>query len=423
MGVYYLCLLVHYQGDDPVPMSHRIVVLIMLISIVLIAPSTTDGPQPSNPRFIIASWDYPDDYGQGIVAIRAYQNISGSWVSLTPFDLTSGESTALEINYTATGVKILVKCWLNNTVVEAVDFEDGKNYIRHNVTLTLSGETIFSLQNFTYTAGTDSQDPMFYYQYEGIIPFSPVEGAIYTAVVDCEIYFEGLEYGGPYLHNCSDTHDITYDSDAGLDPSDYGIGSNGSVIEIWIVPDSVADEKVIYKLEFTNIDDTDGDVNLTTRYRVEDGFTGFRLDLYYTDTTWDSTGLQTSQTWANLTIDADSGKTLDYALLYCDDSPNTVTSGNRSVYVDFVEITNEAGSLAYLVDQWNEVSEIRFLFSVPFNMWSYNTSLIILGLVMIPVSTIYLAYGAKHDRSSNRLFYGLILLFLGCGLFIGGILP
>ena len=72
---------------------------------------------------------------------------------------------------------------------------------------------------------------------------------------------------------------------------------------------------------------------------------------------------------------------------------------------------------------WNEVGEVILYFNVPFDMWGFDTALIILGLVMIPVSTIYLAYGAKHDRSSDRLFYGLIIFFLGCGLFIGGILP
>lgn len=197
MGLYYLCLLVHYQGDDPIPMSQRIsrfishnrevsagllVMMIMCVLVVTIQPVRSA-------KFVLAAWDYPDDYGQGIEAARVYQNVSGSWVSLTPFDLTSGDSTALEINETATGVKILVKCWLNNTVVGAIDFEDGKNYLRHNVNLVLLGDTVFSLQNFTYTAGTDALDPMFYYQYEGIIPFSPVGGAIYMAVVTYEIYY------------------------------------------------------------------------------------------------------------------------------------------------------------------------------------------------------------------------------------------
>ena len=72
---------------------------------------------------------------------------------------------------------------------------------------------------------------------------------------------------------------------------------------------------------------------------------------------------------------------------------------------------------------WNELEPAPLVFSVLFDMWGMDTALIILGLVMIPTSGLYLAYGVKHDRSSDRLFYGLIIFILGCGLFIGGIIP
>lgn len=163
--------------------------LIMMFMCVLVV--TTIQPAKSA-KFVIAGWDYPDEYGQGIDEVRVYQNMSGEWDPLTPFGLYYTESTAIEINETATGVLIFVKCWLNNTVVGAIDFEDGKNYIRHNVSLTIvgdiSGEVIFSLQNGTYSSGTDSQDPMFYYFYDLIIPFSPIGGQTYVALVTYEIF-------------------------------------------------------------------------------------------------------------------------------------------------------------------------------------------------------------------------------------------
>ncbi len=74
-------------------------------------------------------------------------------------------------------------------------------------------------------------------------------------------------------------------------------------------------------------------------------------------------------------------------------------------------------------EEWAEIAENSIVVSMSYDMWGYNTGLIILGLIMIPASTIYLAYGAKHDRSSDRLFYGLIILIMGFGLFIGGIIP
>ena len=92
----------------------------------------------------------------------------------------------------------------------------------------------------------------------------------------------------------------------------------------------------------------------------------------------------------------------------------TSVIGSGHIYVDYFQIQTL---------DWKENAEVEFYFKVPFDMWGYNTGLIILGLVMIPVSTIYLAYGAKHDRSSDRLFFGLMIFILGCGLFIGGVLP
>jgi hypothetical protein len=73
--------------------------------------------------------------------------------------------------------------------------------------------------------------------------------------------------------------------------------------------------------------------------------------------------------------------------------------------------------------EWAQFDDAKVYFDVPFDMWGYNTGLILLGLIMIPTSSLYLAYGVKHDRSSNRLYYGIIIFLVGCGLFIGGILP
>lgn len=75
------------------------------------------------------------------------------------------------------------------------------------------------------------------------------------------------------------------------------------------------------------------------------------------------------------------------------------------------------------VVEWGENDEAIFILDAPFHMWGYNSALIILGLIMIPTSTIYLAHGVKNDRSMDRLFYGLIIFLLGCGLLVGGIIP
>lgn len=72
---------------------------------------------------------------------------------------------------------------------------------------------------------------------------------------------------------------------------------------------------------------------------------------------------------------------------------------------------------------WYIVGSAIILFQVPYQMWGYNTALIILGLFMVPTSGLYLVYGGRKNLSMNKLFYALIIFFMGCGLFIGGVMP
>lgn len=400
-----------------------LLILFLTISLIVIYRTPrVEATNTTNPKFVLASWDYPDEYGQGILQIQVEENSTGSW---EPVELRD-HSKSQDYEWNASlFIRLRIWTWLNNSVVGAVDLDDGENYQRLNATVTaINGTTVFNQQNLTFFVSYDTENPMWLYQHYVVLDFLPDYNQIYTATVTYEVFHESASgYGSSYLHTCSDTNNMTYSSDGGLDPTDYGIGSNGIVVEAWIVPDSVADEYVIYKLEFTNIANTDGDVNVTARYRVEDGFTAFRFDLYYDDATSESTGIQTSQTWTNVTIDAENGKTLDYILLRCDDNPNTVTSGNRSIYIDFIEITSETGSLTYLVDDWNEVSIATLYFRVSFHPWGFDTALIILGLCMIPASTIYLVFGGRKNLSSDKVFYALIAFLLGWGLVIAGILP
>ena len=384
-------------------------------------------------KFVLAGWSYPDEYGQGIYMFRFYENSTGSWVAapwyyvggeldgLTFYSLHSYDPYALNWS-SGVSMKIRVYTTLNQTLVGVASTAEGQNYLRHNVNVASgSNSSIFSQQNFTYYDATDTTGYNYAYVYDVILDFIPAEFSTYVITVNYEVYFETFGWGESYLHDCSDTSDITYSSNSGLDPEDYGIGSNGSIVEMWITPDSVSDEYVIYKLDFTNIDNSDGDINLTVRYRVEDGFIGFRLTLYYDDATSDSTGLQTSQTWSNLTIDADSGKVLDYVLLYCDDNPSSVTSGNRSVYIDFIEITNPTDTLEYFELRWNLVSIVIIYFSVSANYWALNMSLIFGGLILMLVSVCILAKKVRDRNITNDA--GILLLFLFCvgwGLFIGG---
>ena len=404
--------------------KHRIVGVISLTILIMMSvfPVQIINPtQPNTAKFVLAGWDYPDEYGQGIEEIRVYQNLSG-WQSLTPFGYLSDfdGNDVFNINTTATGVMILVKCWLNNTLVKADDFDDGKNYIQHSVTFTrvgaLNKTPIFSQQNFTYSAGTDAQDPMFYYHYEVEIPFSPIGGETYLADVDCEIYYALDEIY--YLQDGSSLSGIDFYSAGGLAEGEYGISSDGDVIEVWIMPDDAGDENVIYIFNFTDIDNTNtNSMNVSIRYKIESS-TSFSYFVAYNDTTYDASTLGLSTSWITLNVTCDP-KFLDYIQLYNSDFPNSVASDTLSVWIDYIEIRRN-------YDDWVEVADMNLYFQVYYSdeqVFLGNLALIALGLIMIPASTIYLVVGGRDKLNTDKGFWFIIIFLLGWALVIGGVMP
>lgn len=163
------------------------------------------------------------------------------------------------------------------------------------------------------------------------------------------------------------------------------------------------------------------------RYRMS-SLLADSIDIYLLDHTYvDSTA---SPTWY-LTLDLSISWVV--RIFNIDDCSS---SGNPSGDIEAIvfrfqadlgiDVDFEVDYIRLGIDPWDLVDEVEFVFPVgldPTFQFGFDTALIILGLVMIPTSTLYLAYGVKHDRSSDRLFYGLIIFLLGCGLFIGGILP
>ena len=361
-----------------------------------IATPMINAPQPNNPRFVIASWDYPDEYGQGIEKLSVFSNETGSWLpanwagdSARDYD----ESSVFEWN---ASIFIRLNCWtwFNSTLTGAIDWEDGKNYQRHAVNVTSLGTTVFSQQNFTYASAFPAiNPPMWYYEYEVILNFLPLVGQIYTVTVTYDVFYpevvdsEQVAYAGDGTWQNSKVKDSTTWDIGGMER--YAIYFHFSEPEGQIE----GFEYVCYGEIF--------DVDVTLEV-----FNGT------TNTTLFAFGFGGSQ-WYNGSSYGHIYNSSTIVLSY-----NSVGIG-AGAFIDYLAIK-------FIYSAWNEVGEATLLFSVGYTdvqVFLGNVALIILGLVMIPVSTIYLAYGAKHDRSSNRLFYGLIMFFLGCGLFIGGILP
>ena len=72
--------------------------------------------------------------------------------------------------------------------------------------------------------------------------------------------------------------------------------------------------------------------------------------------------------------------------------------------------------------EWMEVGEAELIFTVPLDETGLDMLLIFLGLIMIPLSTLYLVKGGRSEMSSDKLFYGLIAFVMGWALFLGGIM-
>ena len=141
---------------------------------------------PARARFALSSWDFPDEYGQGIDTITVEGNSTGSWVSVGNYEYD--EASVLDWN---ASVAINLKCWtwFNSTLTGASSTNDGKNYQRHNVIVTALGVTVFSQQNFTYSNVYTEEAPMWYYVYEVVLNFLTVAGNIYVVTITYEVFY------------------------------------------------------------------------------------------------------------------------------------------------------------------------------------------------------------------------------------------
>lgn len=75
---------------------------------------------------------------------------------------------------------------------------------------------------------------------------------------------------------------------------------------------------------------------------------------------------------------------------------------------------------------WNINTLVEILFQVawdPTFQFGYDAFFIFLGLIMIPVSTMYLVKGGRKEMTRDKLFIGLVIFVMGIGLLIGGIIP
>ena len=174
------------------------VLIVFTVTVLLVASIP-----PARAQFVLASWEYPDEYGQGIEGVNFFENSTGSWVAapyythyypdwhdeLGEFYFLNYYQDHYFLNWSAgVAMKLRVYSFMNSTISRATDLADGQNYIQHNVTVTHVRDIVFSQQNFTYYDSDDLSAPMYYYEYEVVLNFLPAEGQVYMISLVYEIY-------------------------------------------------------------------------------------------------------------------------------------------------------------------------------------------------------------------------------------------
>lgn len=165
---------------------HRTLAVVLVF--MILAVSLTRLPQ-TNAKFVIAGWDHPDEYGQGIFAVTVYQYIDAFWWSLANFYWTNTTSeTTVMINHTGP-VQIQMRSWINNSVVGADNITDGQNYLQHYAEISLGGVgVVYSKQNATWNYQNDYSGMFQYYYNMTFSGFSPQAGHFYTVVLIYEVW-------------------------------------------------------------------------------------------------------------------------------------------------------------------------------------------------------------------------------------------
>lgn len=179
--------------------------MITLVSILFIGNLFFSIQQPSDKtnnepvRFVLATWDSPDEYGQGIDGFRIYENSTSSWV---PAWFSFGyyvehDDSEHEVFIWNGSLCMMLRVWsqINATLTGAADADEGRNYFRHNITVTNQADTtVFEQQNFTYVDGVEGWlhepfDDLLYYEHTIILNFLPVFGESYTVVMLLEVFW------------------------------------------------------------------------------------------------------------------------------------------------------------------------------------------------------------------------------------------
>jgi len=379
--------------------------LILLVSLLVSVTPTTSKPQPSNPQFVLAEWDYPDEYGQGIKRFIMYENSTGSWVQVGDY-LDYNDDNEVQWN-DSRYIKLRCVTLFNATLTQAPTVEAGKSYLQHSIIVTNTGVTVFSQQNFTFVSGAPEAYGMYIYSYDVVLNFLPVGGQVYTVSVDYDVYYpedtgsdvltatSGSTDAGSPTGDYTDTHDQDLVFFGGTDPTDMSV-------DLWV--------------EFS---DPISEFNYSVYWNSA---SGGEIHIYDHDASdWVILDGSPNGDGGPIAWDNDTVSNEDYYnethvgfRLYCG-----IVDG-AAINVDYYHIHTSPGY------HWVDINELNLYFPISYSseqVFLGNFAFILLGLVMVPASTIYLVYGGRDKLTQDKFFYFLIAFIIGWAFIIGGVMP
>ena len=165
--------------------------LCSMLLLVPIQPITQTQEETETSTFVISSWAYPDEYGQGITVVYVHENSSGVWLPFTsPAFIYPTDSEIVVVNATENkALRVGPTFTLNHSLHSLANITAGINIIRSNVSVYQLGVLIFSLDNATMVAG-GVQTPTTYWYYAYIIlNFLIVTNEIYTVSITYEVFY------------------------------------------------------------------------------------------------------------------------------------------------------------------------------------------------------------------------------------------
>jgi hypothetical protein len=393
-------------------------VFIIVLSLILV--NLPQKANAQNPKFIIA-WPNPiDENGEGLSALYVYENTSGSWVPINDSPFYGSESPIIDIFDNISFIRVEPVVLINHTLRGLSTINEALNIMHIGTTLTQRGEVLFTSANLTYGGGYGDQTATTWW-----VPFNTtieheliydILAPSYVCYFNYEIYYNttsaywdgqtSLAYWGDYTpkYGTSSSGDYTDTwSEITSDFQAWTIGAGTiSVILNFTFPTGTLQYFDYYiHGESANDDDDNGELYV---------YDWIMKDWVYFNSTGQGIGI-----WANGTV---SGAQYSSGSQISIKSNSTDSDGDALIAVAIALLHIYTNDL-----DWHEIDLAVVYLHIQPNTVAFGWALVLIGLSLIPVSTMYVAYNGKKGLSVRKLFYTLIIFFIGLALLIGGIMP